>query len=458
MPTPLRKTGLILALTLGGILVASRADASSFEFRVAVPGLKGTPAVPDDSVSTASLDFGSLTLGATSAARGVQLNNTGNTTLAISQVSASGNYSATQNCGFSVALGSSCSIAVTFTPENINANPGLLSIVTSAGTQTVTLTGIGQQAILAAAPTSLAFSTLLLGQSSPAQTVTLTNSGNIAATGLSITPPAGYTQTNTCGTSLASNASCSISLTFSPTAQQPYNATMQVSSSAGTQGVSLTGTGGAAAFAVSTSSLTLPSAGPGTTSSASVTVTNNGSVAATPTLSASSGFSATSCGTLAPGASCTPTVTFAPTVEQAYSGSLTVSGGSSVVQTVTLNGDSRVSAVPMGGFPAPSIVVYSPDKTYWLDMQSNCDLVEYHNGVSVWSSNTANGATNCGFAIQGDGNLVVYEGPAIPANAVWNSVTGGHAATNTFLQMGNDGIFHMYEGTIGNPILEYWEN
>jgi hypothetical protein len=454
----LRKRSLTLALILCGMLAATQAGATSFAFRVAVPGLKGAPAVPADTVSAGTLDFGALALETTSVAQGVQLNNTGNTALVIDQIRASGNYNATQNCGSSLAIGGSCSIAVTFTPEVINVNHGSLSIVSSAGTQTVTLTGIGQQAILSAAPTALVFNTILLGQSSPAQTVTVTNSGNIAATGLSITPPAGYTQTNTCGSSLAANASCGISITFSPTAQQPYNAALQVSSSAGTQNVNLTGTGGAAAFAVSASSLIFPSAGPGATSAASVTVTNNGSAAATPTLSTSSGFSATVCGTLPPGASCTSTLTFTPTVQQAYTGSLNVSGGSSPVATVSLSADSRVSAVGTSATAAPNVVLYSPDRTYWLQMQSDCNLVEYHNNVGVWKSNTANGASNCFFAIQGDGNLVVYEGSGIPQDAVWSAGTGGHAINNAFLQMGNDGIFHMYEGTIGNPVLEYWHN
>jgi hypothetical protein len=424
----------------------------------AIATLSGTGLQTSDSVNAGTLTFAGQALGTTSPAQSVQLTNTGNTVFPLGQIATSGNYTAVQNCGSSLAIGSSCAINVTFTPTNINANPGTLSIPSSAGTQTVTLTGTGLGAVISPSPASLAFGYIMPGQSSAAQSLTLTNSGNAPASSLVITAPTGYSDTSNCGTSLAAGASCSISVTFSPAAQQSYGGSLQVTSNTGTQNVSLSGAGGAAAFTASTSSLTLPATEPGTTSTAALTITNNGTVAATPSVVASSYFSATGCGNLAPGASCTSTVTFAPTYGQAYTGSLTVTGGNSAIQTVSLSGDGRVSAVPNGVFYAPSNVLFSPDKTYWLAMQSDCNLVEYHNGAGIWNTNTSNGATNCSFAIQGDGNLVVYKGTIVSTNAVWDSNTAGHGSIPIFIQLGNDGIIHEYEGTVSSPGIQLWQN
>jgi FtsP/CotA-like multicopper oxidase with cupredoxin domain len=82
--------------------------------------------------------------------------------------------------------------------------------------------------IAGVAPTSLAFGSLEVGTTSAAQTVTLSNSGRAPLNISSITPPAGYTQTNDCGTSLAAAVdaatptTCTISVTFAPIAVATY--------------------------------------------------------------------------------------------------------------------------------------------------------------------------------------------------------------------------------------------
>jgi hypothetical protein len=439
-------------ISYSGTLSASNASGS------AIASLTGIGLQPADTVSVGSLAFGYQTVGTTSSSLGVQLTNTGNVALPISQITASGNFSASQNCGSSLAIGANCAVNVSFTPASVGSNTGTLSIATAAGTQSVSLSGTGQGATLAASPASLAFGALMAGTGAATQTVTLTNTGNIAAGSLAFTLPTGYTQTNTCGTALAVGANCTLSVTFAPSAQQPYNGTIQVATGTTTQSIPVTGAGGAASWGVSTSTLTLPTTQPGTSSTASLVITNNGTVAATPTVAASSYFTATGCGSVAPGANCTSTVTFSPTYGQLYSGTLTVAGGNSATQSVTLSGDGRVSAVPNGTFAAPSNVIFSPDHTYWLAMQTDCNLVEYHNGTGVWSTNTSNGATNCTLDIQNDGNVVVYKGALVSANAVWNSNTAGHGYVSTYLQLGNDGIIHLYQGTIGNPVAQYWAN
>ena len=91
----------------------------------------------------------------------------------------------------SVAAGATCTISVTFTPAAEGSRSGTLSITDNndgiaGSTQTVTLSGTGAGP-LASIPTSpLAFTGQIVGTTSSAQSVTLTNSGNAAMTITSI--------------------------------------------------------------------------------------------------------------------------------------------------------------------------------------------------------------------------------------------------------------------------------
>jgi hypothetical protein len=83
-------------------------------------------------------------------------------------------------------------------------------------TQTVTLLGTGL-APLATVSGPLAFANQVVGTLSPAQTVTLSNTGNASLniTGIALTGP--FVQSNNCGASLAASASCSINVGYQPT-------------------------------------------------------------------------------------------------------------------------------------------------------------------------------------------------------------------------------------------------
>ncbi len=99
-----------------------------------------------------------------------------------------------------------------------------------------------------AAPSSLTYTARPVGTTSPAQIITLTNSGGLTMTisGISITgSDAGdFSQTNTCGSSLAVGASCDISVTFTPTAVGTRSAAVNFADNApgSPQTIALTGT------------------------------------------------------------------------------------------------------------------------------------------------------------------------------------------------------------------------
>lgn len=181
-------------------------------------------------------------------------------------------------------------------------------------------------------PQTLTFATQAVGTGSNPQTATFTNSSTteIHITGISITGlnSGDFSETHTCGASLASGASCAISVIFKPTASGTRTAAVTITDDApnNPQTVSLVGAGGA--ITLSPTSLIFPVQVVSTTSQPQpVTLTNSGATTLTiSNITASSAFSETSnCGSsLAPGANCTISVSFQPTTKGTQTGALTV--------------------------------------------------------------------------------------------------------------------------------------
>jgi hypothetical protein len=216
-------------------------------------------------------------------------------------------------------------------------------------------------------PTSLTFAgQLVTAPPSAAQPVTLSNTGGVALTISSITitgvnavdfarttpvPPA-----TTCPISpstLAAKSSCTISVTFRPTATGARAATLSVSDSDPTspQTVSLSGTGVLAPTAsLSPTSLNFGTVTVGQTSAAQlVTLTNTGGATLTITSIVLSGGNAnqyamtkTCGGSLAPTASCSVSVTFKPMKRGNLSGNLVFTdNAANSPQSVALSGKGR---------------------------------------------------------------------------------------------------------------------
>jgi len=157
--------------------------------------------------------------------------------LNISSVAASGDFAVktvAKSCGATVAAGKSCSIDVTFTPTQLGARTGTLTITDNAANspQTVALSGTGSaQATLT--PISSTFATETVGTPSPAKTFTLSNKQSVALTGISITTSGPFSVSSTiCTTSLAAKTTCTISVVFTPTAKGVQTGTLSVSDSA----------------------------------------------------------------------------------------------------------------------------------------------------------------------------------------------------------------------------------
>jgi F5/8 type C domain/Pectate lyase superfamily protein/Abnormal spindle-like microcephaly-assoc'd, ASPM-SPD-2-Hydin len=89
-----------------------------------------------------------------------------------------------------------------------------------------------QPGALRASPSSLSFGDVASGSTSSAQTVTVSNPGSSAVSVSSVSVSGPFSQTNTCGTSIAAGGSCTVSVTFAPTSGGPLTGTLSVASSA----------------------------------------------------------------------------------------------------------------------------------------------------------------------------------------------------------------------------------
>ena len=335
------------------VIITSPDLASSLT--VALNG-SGTGA-PVVSLSPAALPFGNQAVGVDSALQTVTLTNTGNQTLNISGISVSSGGAHFErvvayvwDCTVqALAPDESCEINVRFTPGSLGTKAGALRIASDApnAPHFVTLSGTGTEDALPTvtfSPPSLDFGGQPVNTTSPVQTVTVTNSGDailsigeIFFTGASNFFDRLSGQPGDCAVqTLRPAESCNLRLTFRPRTADVYVANLGLFTNTTEQQVDLPlrGTGlGAPVAAFSTTQLDFGTHSLGTTSDPrTVTLTNTGTVALMiEAMTVSDGFTrltglADDCvlGELFVGASCQFRVSFTPTAETTYNGTLTL--------------------------------------------------------------------------------------------------------------------------------------
>jgi hypothetical protein len=357
-------------------------DANGVATTVTLTGT-GSPAGPQATVTPLSLAFGSQTVGTASAAQPVTLNNTGNAALLIQSITASAGFTVTNNCGSSLASDANCTLMVAFAPATTGIQNGTLTISdnSSGSPQTVALSGTGTAAPmpqLVITPLSLAFGSQTVGTTSSQQPVTLSNTGDAPLQIQSITASIGFAATNSCGTSLAPGASCTLLITFSPVAAGSQSGTLSISDNAAgsPQTVALSGTGIAASaqvaqLTITPSSLSFSSFAGSSSNLQTVTVANTGGLPVQmQSVTATTGFSVSNaCGSLlAPGSSCTIAVTFAASSIGTQTGTLTIQDDApGSPQTVSLSGtDSDFSLNAASGSSTSATISSGQTATYQL--------------------------------------------------------------------------------------------
>jgi len=136
--------------------LARRGSLSKLRAAILLPGLAllslaAAASAPAVTLSPASLNFGSVVVGTTSAVKNVTLINSGSAPLTISGMTSTVPFAQTNTCGSTVAPRQKCTISVTFSPAKTGSATGAVSITDNASNspQTVSLAGTGSTTGLA---------------------------------------------------------------------------------------------------------------------------------------------------------------------------------------------------------------------------------------------------------------------------------------------------------------------
>ncbi|MCC6173548.1 MAG: choice-of-anchor D domain-containing protein [Gammaproteobacteria bacterium] len=292
---------------------------------VTLAGIGADPTGPLDlGGSPTRTEFGPNVVGTTSTiVYFITVQNLGGSGMTGLTVSTTGPFTQTNDCPATLAQNLACTVQVRFAPTAEGAATGSVRIESNAPGSPRVLNFSGTGIRLAGArlsPGNLDFGAVGVGRSSAPRVATLLNTGPVAMAISSIIAPTPFTQTNDCGASLAAGASCTISVSYAPTAAVRATGVLTILSSApgrehstGLRGMGVTANG----LATAPRSLDFGSQAISAASAPrAVTVTNNG----TGTINlkgvvAPRYYTQTNdCGaTLGAGASCTVNVRFAPT-------------------------------------------------------------------------------------------------------------------------------------------------
>jgi phospholipase C len=354
--------------------------------------------------------FGPQVVGTTSVKYNATWSNQSTKSVTFSSITTTGPFAETNNCTTAaVTPGHFCTITFTYTPTALGKTTGSIVITDSAGTQTIALTGTGTGVGLSGpslSATGVNFGNQAVNTTSAPVAITLTNDNTTALNVTNVGLTGTFKQTSNCVGTIPSKGTCTINLTFAPTAvgAVPGTLTITDNDSTGTQTVALTGMG--INVTASTSTLNFGSVPVGAVSAPqSVTVTNTSSSAEPNVVVAIGGvqdwaeFNQTNnCpSTLGPGATCTVEVTFAPQyIENTNYPILTVSFGTGNSYNPYGEVDSPISVQLLGNGTAavadalPAIVQPKPttivpgSKAFTLDL--------YGTGFASGSAVYLNGA------------------------------------------------------------------
>jgi len=326
------------------------------------------PAPAELSASTATLNFGGVAVGQSSAAQPVTLTNTGEQASGAVQAALQGAQAgafsiASNTCGESIAAGASCILGVEFAPEAAGALAATLAVSASpGGVLQVGLSGRGQTpGSLVFDPTSHDFGGTAVGARSDGQTFVLRNPGDLPSGAVSIgltgaDQAAFEVASSTCSAALDAGAMCTVEVVFTPNAAGASSATLQASASpGGATTAALMGLGQSSASVVASApSRAFGGVVLGQTSSASTVTISNAGDLTTGALSVSvigdhpADFSVSqdTCDgeTLDGGAACAVSVRFAPSAVGAREATLLVEGTPGGSQSITLSGSGLSEA------------------------------------------------------------------------------------------------------------------
>jgi hypothetical protein len=240
--------------------------------------LSGVGIVSAVNVFPASLSFPGQDVGTQGAPQPVTLTNIGEVQLDIGSVAVTSGWTQNNNCLPYISAKGSCTINVSFEPTVIGPLTGTLTITDYAGNspQTVALSGTGFAPVASLSATVLTFPGQTVSTTSSPQTLTLSDTGSGALTPLTINVSGDFAQTNTCAGSVASGSSCTITVTFTPTASGARSGALMLTDNASNspQTVTLSGTGQDFTFSTPSGSSSTATVTPGQTAQYKLAVTS----------------------------------------------------------------------------------------------------------------------------------------------------------------------------------------
>jgi hypothetical protein len=319
------------------------------------------------SLSTSSVNFGSVTVGAKGSSA-VTVSNTGASDLTISVITINGAPFGVSGIATpkTIIAGQSATFTATFSPTAAGNDTGSIVITSNDPNSpaTIALTGSGTTAAvgrLTLTPASLSFGNTAVGSNSALPT-TLTNSGqatvNISQIAVS---GAEFTMSGlSAPASLAPGQSVPLAVKFAPTATGNATGGVTITSNAANSPVQLTmaGTGVQAGLRVSPTSINFGSVVDGSAKPQQVSVTNTGTASLTiaNATMTGAGFSVSGLATpltLAAGQSSSFSVQFAPQTAGNLNGSLSLASNAPNSPTaIALSGTGVAATVNVGANPA----------------------------------------------------------------------------------------------------------
>ncbi len=322
------------------------------------------------STSAGSLAFTSTAVGTPSTAQSVTLTNTGTATVHIGNLIASRGFTASPGTCTILVENAACTLSINFVPQVTGTVLGSLEIQSDASQALEFITLLGTviapansvpAASVTLTPQALDFGRVLVGKVAP-QLATFTNTGQLPVTlgNVSVTGDPSFTlatstaASNPCpasGTVIASGASCTITVLFTPATAGTLRGVLSVASSATSQPltVALSGVGTQPQLSVAPAALNFGTVAVGSTGTLSLTLINTSSSSVDGlALITTAGYSVSStCGitTLNANSSCAVSVTFAPTAAGVLAGTLTVNSTDPASPlTVNLSGAGTVAS------------------------------------------------------------------------------------------------------------------
>lgn len=232
----------------GSISIASNAPVSPITVAVT-----GTGAQAQIAVNPGSVNFGSVVDGNTNS-QAIQISNTGNATLTISQMSMTGGGNGFGVSGISTPLviqaGKSATFNALFGPSATGSVSGSIALVSNAPNSplTITLAGSGAAATrtLSASTINVAFGNVNDGTTST-QNVTITNTGNTSVTisGASASGTGFSASGINPNVTLTPNQTAGLAISFDPTSAGAASGSAMITSNASNSplSISLSGTG-----------------------------------------------------------------------------------------------------------------------------------------------------------------------------------------------------------------------